>query len=109
VEFKDGTQMVYVYPRIKDMPVPEKYVKERYRKFFENINPDRFSWKWPAVAQRVAFLSYSDPSNPPVRVTLRRHYNVIEPPDRKLVDEYVMTSFFTYIVDQEKLSRAVGD
>jgi hypothetical protein len=115
VEFADGTQMVYKYPRMQDLSVFERYFKERYRKFVENVHGDRFTYKWPMVAQAIAYASYQGDGNLPVKVTLRRHFKEIKPlttfsppPDYK-EPEYQMYEFFVYMVDTEKIKRQVHE
>ncbi|HXH60887.1 MAG TPA: hypothetical protein VNI20_05965 [Fimbriimonadaceae bacterium] len=107
VEYKDGTKMVYKYPRMYDMSIFEKYFKERYRKFAENAIPDKDSYKWPAIARRVAYLSDKDDTNPPVKVTLRVHYVDVLPMGQKTPEDYTVVPFFVYRVDTERLYRQV--
>lgn len=105
VLYEDGTYKVYQYPRMYEMGIIEKYFKERYRKFYERVNMDEHSWRWPTFAQRIALLSYDDPGNPPVEVTLRRHWREILPPDQETPDEYNSYLYYRHIVDLEKLAR----
>ena len=106
VTFQDGTQARSPYPRMKTMPIWEKYFKERYRKFVENTHSVRH--KWPPIAARIAYLSYSDPENPPVRVDLFRHWKEILPPPEPPPDEYSVYLFYKYTVDLEKLRSDAG-
>ncbi len=111
VEFADGKQMLFKYPRMQDLSLFERYFKERYRKFVENSHSDRFSFKWPAVAQSIAGQCYSGDGNLPVKVTLRRHFKEIQPlktfspPADYVEPEYQTYSYFTYMVDTEKIKR----
>jgi len=131
VTYKDGTEKVYTYPRVYTASYPEKYVIERYRKFYERVNLDLFSWVWPDFAQRVATIM-DDPANPPVRVQLRRHFivtprtvtfgdylsgvsdavregrlssEVLSPPNPES-PPFEASVFFIYDVDQERLALA---
>ena len=132
VTLKDGTVVRYQYPRIYDLPIFTKYLKERYRKYFEHANTDQMTW--PDFAQRVAFLVYrdtKDPNNPPVKVTLRRHFyfipkimpfdvyckqlldsiksrnvkyeNVIIPNPK--IPDYSTEEYYEYLVDEKKLKE----
>lgn len=115
VEFEDGTVMLFKYPRMQDLSVFERYFKERYRKFVENTHGDRFAYKWPIVAQAIAYQSYQGDGNLPVRVTLRRHFKEIKaldsfaPPKDYVEPEYQTYAFFTYMVDTQKIERQVHE
>lgn len=103
VLYEDGSYKVYQYPRMYELGILEKYFKERYRKYYERVNADEFSWRWPSFAQRIALLSYVEPDNPPVEVTLRRHWRVIQPPGEETQYDYNSYLFYKHPVDQEKL------
>lgn len=103
VEYESGDVMPFVYPRIYDLSIPAKYVNERYRKLFERVNQDKYSFIWPYFAQRIAQLSYFDPNNPPITVRLTRHWKQIPPIGKPIPKDYDWYTFFTYSVDQVKL------
>lgn len=106
VTFQSGKKLVVEYPRMKTMSIWQKYFKERYRKYLERMNTDSTdSYKRPAFAQRMALLSYKDPSDPPVRVQLRRHWRTMEGMHSPVPKEYKEFILFDYVVDQEKLQR----
>ncbi len=105
VTYQDGSEARFIYPRMVGLPITEKYFKERYRKFFENINNDRFSYKWPAVAERIALLSYKAAENPPVKVVLVRHSKKIAPSGQVQSEDYVSVAFYTHIIDTDRLKR----
>jgi hypothetical protein len=115
VEYADGKQMIFAYPRMQDLSLTERYFKERYRKFVENSHGERFSYKWPSVAQAIAFQSYQGDGNFPVKVTLRRHYKEVRPlkglsPPKDYVEPpYIMYAYFTYMVDTEKIKQQVHE
>jgi hypothetical protein len=115
VEYADGSVMVFKYPRMQDLSLFERYFKERYRKFVENSHADRFAYKWPVVAQAIAYRSYRGDGNLPVRVTLRRHFKEIKPlegfspPADYVEPAYQTYAYFTYMVDTEKLKRQVHE
>lgn len=108
VTYQDGTQMVFEYPSMQKLGLFERYFKERFRKFVENTHGDRFSWKWPAIAQSIAFQSYKGDGNLPVVVTLRRHFKTVMPPDKITDPEYKEYAFFSYMVDTERLLEQAG-
>ena len=105
VIYQDGKLLRFRYPRIFTMPTPLKYVKERYRKFYENVNSDDQAYIRPAVAQRIALESFDDPENPPVKVVLIRYFDKIEGPNERPDPNYKSVPFFTYRVDLTKLLR----
>ena len=80
VEFSDGSVTKYQYPRIYDMPLHMKFLKERYRKYFERVNPDTATWLWPTVGQYMALEEYKSGRPVPVKVRLWRHFIVAQKP-----------------------------
>src|SRR5579862_7446895 len=95
VTYRDGSKKVYQYPRMYLLSLPEKYVKERYRKFFERAHVDDYQYLFPPVAQRIALLNYNDPRNPPVKVALRRHWLGIEAAGTPQPTTYNSYNYFT--------------
>ena len=71
------------YPRMFKLPLGSKYVKERFRKFYERAHDD-------AEARHLAHLRPNDGAarghrqgrTPPVLVRLRRHWLQIQPPGK---------------------------
>ncbi|MGV3615984.1 MAG: hypothetical protein ACO1SV_11675 [Fimbriimonas sp.] len=104
VIYRDGTRKPYQYPRIYLLPIPSKYANERFRKFYERVNEDKYSYLWPQFAQRIAYLN-DDPKNPPVTIRLTRHWLDISPPGKPQPTEYNSKMYFEYAVDQAKLAE----
>lgn len=104
VTYSDGSRMRLVYPRMAELSLGEKYLKERYRKFLERVEPNAYDWVWPWFAQRLAYEAWTDPRNPPARVTLRRHWRIVQPPGRPQEPERRF-AFFEYVVDPDELRR----
>ena len=113
VTYQDGTEMVFKYPRMHDLSLTERYFKERFRKFVENTHGDMYSYKWPAIAQSIAYQSYKGDGNMPVKVVLRRHFKVIaplkgfDPPKDYVEPGYNTYPFFAYMVDTAKIEKEV--
>lgn len=84
VTFRSGKQMVYHYPRMYDLSLIQKYQDERYRKFFEHANSEQYLYE--PFAKRVAYLCQTDPSDPVVKVVLKRHFFQI--PDAVAFGDY---------------------
>ena len=105
VIYQDGTTKHYPYPRMYSLPIPVKYFKERFRKFFERAGGDDFKYVWPAFAQRVALDMDTMAGNPPVRVKLFRHFQKLD--SRKEVQQdYETYMYYEHLVDQEALKTA---
>jgi hypothetical protein len=104
VEYRDGTKKPFPWPRMHDLSILEKYVKERFRKFYERVNNPDYAYFWPPVGQRIAFLA-DDPNNPPVRVEFRRHTYPIPPPGKTDSGVYRTEEFYVYQIDQAWLRR----
>ena len=92
ITYKNGDKKLYTFPRMFTLGIPQKYVSERYRKFYERAHTEADNWEWPTFAQRVALVNYKDLSNPPVTVLLTRHWYVVPLPEQqgyeKLVKEW---------------------
>lgn len=107
VEFRDGTTRHYQYPRMALLSVPDKMPRERFRKFYERASQDQFKYLWPQFGLRIAILN-DNPSNPPVKVRLTRHWQQISPPGQMQATDYKKFTYFEYAVDQKKLAAARG-
>jgi hypothetical protein len=79
VIYKNGRTSSWSFPRMEQLGFSERYVKERYRKFVENLEQDRNVALWPDAARRIARLNHKDFSNPPEFVILIRHWSDIVP------------------------------
>lgn len=97
VTYKDGATKLYAYPRIYDLPIPRKYLMERYRKFFERASNDGFKYLWIPFAKRVALLN-RQAGNPVVKVELTRHWMVLPGPGKPMPTDYQTYTYFTYEV-----------
>jgi hypothetical protein len=107
VTFADGSTKVYEYPRMAKLPIPQKFVKERYRKFFERVRLDEKPFLWPSFAQRIAHLC-DNPANPPIEVGLRRWWRDISPPGKVQPEPYQGFLFYLHHVDANRLKQDRG-
>ena len=103
--FKDGSQKHYQYPRMALLGIYEKHVKERYRKFFERAGDDKFNYLWSPFACHIAYM-FDNPSNPPVRVKLFRHWRPVAAPGQVQNPTYDTYMYYEYVVDQHELAQA---
>jgi hypothetical protein len=76
---KDGVIHTYKFPRMEQLGLFERYYKERYRKFEENLPVQSNSALWPGVARHLARM-YASPVNPPEIVMLVQYWSDIPPP-----------------------------
>lgn len=104
VVYKDGSKKPFAYPRMFALPLHNKYVQERYRKFYERIQSENGAYLWPSFAMHVAHVC-DNPSNPPVSVRLFRHHLPIAHPGQPQMQQYITEMYYEYIVDQRQLAR----
>jgi hypothetical protein len=101
---KDGHVHPWNFPRMEQLSFTERYYKERYRKFAENLQADNNAAMWPDVARHLARL-YASPANPPEIVLLIRYWSDIPPPGNGLYHSQAPRGniFFEYRVKPEDL------
>jgi hypothetical protein len=111
VIFLDGTKTTFQYPRMKTLSISDKFMQERYRKFYERVNMMATDpYFAPSFAQAIAFKTATDPTSPPVRVTIVRHLQNVMRHDNPQPAEppYQQERIFSYVVDQHKLFTDKG-
>jgi hypothetical protein len=108
VYYSDGTKKKYQYPRIFSMSLGQKFMMERWRKFFERAGSSQYRYLWPIFGQRVALMNFTDPNNPPVKIELHRHEMVIKPPGEPQNHDYTDELYWTYMVDVAALGKERG-
>ncbi len=106
VHFADGSTRHYQYPRMFTLSLGQKYIKERYRKFFERAGTDDCAMLWPAFGQRIALVCFDDPRNPPTKVDLHRHFMKVAPPGQKQNEAYSDEMYYAHTVDLAALRQA---
>ncbi len=104
VGYQDGSRQAFFYPRMSVIPLPERFLKERFRKFAERFSQSSYPYLQPPVAQRIALLAWTDRTNPPVEVKLIRTGRIIQPPGQRQLP-YSTGTFFTYAVDRALLDK----
>lgn len=103
IVYLNGTIKHYAYPRMANLSIWDKFIEERYRKFFERSGNDQFTYLWPNFARRIAILN-DDPTNPPVEVRVFRHFKTTMPPGEKQPDSYKTDLYYIYAVDPKELA-----
>jgi len=78
VLYKDKPSQLWSFPRMELLGYAERYRKERYRKFEEDVAKREFSDLWPDAARFIARLN-STPSNPVESVVLVVRWSQINP------------------------------
>ena len=78
VIYKDGTRATWVFPRMEKLSLGDRYFKERYRKFEENLQRDENDSLWPDVSRRIAQMN-SSPSRSVKTVILVQKWSFIVP------------------------------
>jgi len=102
--YKDGSTALWPFPRMEMLSLTERYSKERYRKFEENLRKDELSALWSDSARHIARLSSNHPS-PPRTVLLVARWSDIIPRDDDSYDRgpWDMHVFYSYDVKPEDL------
>lgn len=82
ITFRDRSKKIWVFPKMERLGLVERYQKERYRKWREQVRLDGNVVVWRDTARWIA-RQFSNPENPPIHVSLTRHWTPIpEPNDR---------------------------
>ena len=106
VRYRDGKVERYAYPRIADLPILDKYPAERYRKFFERAHLEPNVYLWLPFAQTIARKVDKYPGNPPVQVTLNRHWRDVAAPGKPQATAYSSYAYYVYVVEAAVLRSA---
>jgi len=101
IEFADGTKQVVEYPRMYALNLYQKYVEERFRKYYERAGQETGAYLWPMFARELARRAVRDPHNPPRIVSLRRHWLDIAPPGQPQATQYNVYVYFRYVLTPE--------
>ena len=104
VIYQDGSSGLWSFPRMELLGFNERYTKERYRKFEENLQNDQYSGLWPDAARYVARAN-NNKSSPPKTIMLVVRWSDIIPRSDDAYDRGPWNSniFFTYEVQPEDL------
>lgn len=76
VLYTDGNTRNWAFPRMELLNLKDRYFKERYRKYVENLKDDKNAALWPDAARFIARANNDRPV--PIRmVLLARHWSEI--------------------------------
>jgi hypothetical protein len=76
--YKDGGREMWTYPRMEELSLKEKLLKERYRKFADMLQRDELDDLLPDAARHIARLK-SRSQNPVKTVILIQRFSFIVP------------------------------
>ncbi|MCU1298711.1 MAG: hypothetical protein JWO91_2989 [Acidobacteriaceae bacterium] len=78
VVYKDGSRTTWTFPRMEQLSLFERYFKERYRKFADNLPLDDNDALLPDAARHIARLN-STASHPAKTIILVQKWSFIVP------------------------------
>ena len=78
VIYQDGSRKIWPFPRMEQLTLHDRYFKERYRKFEENLQNDKNDALWPDVARYIARAN-GTAANPAKTVILVQELSVLTP------------------------------
>jgi hypothetical protein len=76
--YRDGSTDLWTFPRMELLSLTQRYFKERYRKYEETLDDDRYSALWPDAARHIARMKASH-SSPPKTIMLVVRWSDIIP------------------------------
>lgn len=102
IQFADGTQEIWEFPRMEKLDLWSRVQNERYRKYgYDHLNSDRDAELRPDFAKYLAREKYSTKRKPET-ILLVRHWAKIPPPQRGIREKLPPHSntfmFFAYDV-----------
>jgi hypothetical protein len=72
VLYRDGNTRIWKFPRMEQLGLMDRYLRERYRKFAENLQEDKNASLWPDAARFIATRNNDRPV--PVRMVFLVRY-----------------------------------
>ena len=104
VLYRDGNTKNWQFPRMEQLSLTERYYKERYRKFAENLQEDGNAALWPDAARFIARTN-SGPS-PVSRIFLVRYWSsiVLRADGSYVPGAWDAHLFYAYAVSPEDLN-----
>ena len=104
VLYQDGHTKIWAFPRMERLSLTQRYFKERYRKFVENLKEDTNSALWPDAARFIARLNNNGPS-PVIKIFLVRYWSNIVPraDDPYTPGPWDAHVFYAYVVEPQDL------
>jgi hypothetical protein len=104
VIYADGSSQLWSFPRMELLSPTDRYFKERYRKYEENLQNNNYPDLWPDAARYIARLN-SDSTHRVQKVLLVVRWSDIIPRSDNTYDRgpWDVNVFYTYTVKPEDL------
>jgi hypothetical protein len=104
VIYADGTSQLWSFPRMELLGAKDRYFKERYRKYEENLQNNNYADLWLDAARYIARLN-SDSTHRVQKVLLVVRWSDIIPRSDNTYDRgpWDVNVFYTYTVKPEDL------
>jgi hypothetical protein len=104
VIYDDGSSQLWSFPRMEVLSYTDRYFKERYRKYGENLQNNEFADLWPDAARYIARLN-STSTHRVEKVMLVVRWSAIIPRSDNTYDRgpWDVNVFYTYAVKPEDL------
>jgi len=107
VTFQDGTKREWDFCRLEKLDYLTRLFKDRDRKWAESVNDNRNYRVWPDTCNYIA-RQFTDKQNPPVLVSLIRHWEYMKVPELKAIEGELPRRYhgkdgkmvlFTYLIE----------
>jgi hypothetical protein len=100
--YSDGTTDYWEFPRMDRLSLSERYSKERYRKFEENLSEDKFPDLWPDVARYIARHAPDGSKRPEMVMLVVNWSDLVRNADGSFTDlPWQSRVFYRYRVEPE--------
>jgi len=101
IVYEDGTTEYWEFPRMERLSYIERYSKERYRKFEENLRDERYYDTWPDVASYIARQA-KGPKRPQMVMLIANWSDLVKNDDGSFTDSpWKSRVFYRYRVEPE--------
>jgi hypothetical protein len=106
VVYTDGTSDYWQFPRMDRLSFSERYSKERYRKFEENLSEDKFPDIWPDVARYIARRPPDRSKRPEMIMLIANWSDLVRNADGSFTDSpWQSRVFYRYRVEPQDLNQ----
>jgi hypothetical protein len=100
--YSDGTTDYWEFPRMNRLSLSQRYSKERYRKFEENLSEDKFPDLWPDVARYIARHAPDGSKRPEMVMLIMNWSDLVRNADGSFTDlPWQSRVFYRYRVEPE--------
>jgi hypothetical protein len=112
IKFANGMMKLYEMPRMEKLSIVERYHKEKFKKYFDNlVIGELYNGIWPYECRYIARAN-NDPLNPPVQISLAYKYARIPEnefiPVSKVPEHRFTVTYFVYDVEPGDLRETTS-